>query len=194
MYVYCHCTVVIQADSHAGRLKLQLVPDPPFIKLATVTLMGMPKLEVAAVPMNQHLFNVMNLPLISDFIYSSIQAALGAYIAPASYTLDLSKLLVGDDSKKDTRAIGVLVVRVRSATGIRSSDIDGKSDPYVTLSYSKFAKPLWSTRIIFNELEPIWDETAVLLVGTDELKAKERLSVELWDSDRYERDSRSAPG
>lgn len=171
-----------------GRLKLQTIPDPPFVKLATFTLLGMPRIEIAAVPLTQRFFNVMNLPLISDFVYSSVRTAARSYVAPSNYTLDISKILNGDDTKRDTTAIGVLVVHIHSAAGIKAADLNGKSDCYVTLNFSKFAKPLWSTRIIFNDLNPVWDETAMLLVNADEVKANEMLSVELWDSDRFTAD------
>lgn len=148
----------------------------------------MPRIEIAAVPLNQRFFNVMNLPVISDFINCSIRTAAAAYVAPANYTLDVSRILVGSDSKHELLAIGVLVVHIHSATGIIAADLNGKSDCYVTLSYSKFAKPLWSTRIIFAELNPVWDETAVLIVNADEVKAGEKLNVTLWDSDRFTAD------
>lgn len=148
----------------------------------------MPRIEIAAVPLNQRFFNVMNLPIISDFINCSIRTAAAAYVAPANYTLDVSKILVGSDSKDELLAIGVLVVHIHSAIGIIAADLNGKSDCYVTLSYSKFTKPLWSTRIIFADLNPVWDETAVLIVNADEVKAGEKLSVTLWDSDRFTAD------
>lgn len=176
------------ANSFAGRVKIQLIPDPPFVKLATFTFLGMPRIEIAAVPLNQRFFNVMNLPVISDFINCSIRTAAAAYVAPANYTFDVSKILVGSDSKDELLAIGVLVVHIHSAVGIIAADLNGKSDCYVTLSYSKFTKPLWSTRIIFAELNPVWDETAVLIVNADEVKAGEMLSVTLWDSDRFTAD------
>ncbi len=37
-------------------------------------------------------------------------------------------------------------------------------------------------------MEPIWDETAFLLVSPDELNADERLQVKIWDSDRFTAD------
>lgn len=168
------------------RLKVQLIPDPPFIKLATFSLMGMPKIEIAAVPLNQRFLNVMSLPVISDFVYSSIKTTAREFCAPKSFTMDISKMLVGDDTKKELNAIGVFVVHIDRAVGVRAADkLTGKSDCYVTLSYAKFAKTLWSSRIIFCELNPVWDETAILLVNADEVKADERLAVEVWDSDRF---------
>ncbi|RPB25083.1 hypothetical protein L211DRAFT_136673 [Terfezia boudieri ATCC MYA-4762] len=168
------------------RLKVQLIPDPPFIKLTTFSLMGMPKIEIAAVPLNQRFLNVMSLPVISDFVYSSIKTTAREFCAPKSFTMDVSKMLVGDDTKKELNAIGVFVVHIDRAVGVRAADkLTGKSDCYVTLSYAKFAKALWSSRIIFCELNPVWDETAILLVNAEELRAGERLVVEVWDSDRF---------
>lgn len=63
------------------------------------------------------------------------------------------------------------------------TDDNGFSDPYVVLAYAKFGKPLYSTRIITKDLNPVWEETAYLLVSDDEVRAQERLSVQLWDSD-----------
>jgi hypothetical protein len=148
----------------------------------------MPKIEIAAVPMNRRFLNVMNLPVISDFIYSSIRATARQFVAPFNYTLDIGKILCGDDTKKQLVAIGAIVVHIHSASGVKAADINGKSDCYVTLSYSKFRKPLWSTRIIFSELHPVWDETAVLLLDADEVKAAEKLNCQLWDSDRFTAD------
>lgn len=170
------------------RAKVQLVPNPPFVKLATFTLLGMPKIEIAAVPMNQRFFNVMNLPILSDFINSSIKAAARQFIAPSNYTIDLSKILTGDDTKRELVAIGVFVVNIKSALGVMAADVNGKSDCYVTLSYSKSGKPLWSTRIIFSDLNPVWDETAMLLLDTSDVKAAEKLTLSLYDADRWTAD------
>ena len=37
-------------------------------------------------------------------------------------------------------------------------------------------------------MEPVWDETAFILVTAEELNAEERLRVQLWDSDRTSAD------
>ena len=61
---------------------------------------------------------------------------------------------------------------------------EGSSDPYVAVGWAKFGKPIWSTRIIEQENEPVWEETAFILVTPEELNARERLRIQLWDSDR----------
>ena len=82
------------------RLRIQMTPQPPFIKNVTFTLMGLPQVNVSAVPMTERGINVLNLPLISGFVNNSIAAAANEYVAPKSMSIDVGKLLVGDDIKK----------------------------------------------------------------------------------------------
>lgn len=132
----------------------------------------------------------MDLPIISSFVKNSVDAALAEYVAPRSLTIDLKDMIVGDDFKKDTRSRGVIMVEIKSAKGFKESDASltslrrGSSDPYVAVGWAKFGKPIWSTRVIIKEMEPVWEETAFLLVGPEELNARERLQIRLWDSDR----------
>lgn len=176
------------------RMRLQLCPDPPFVALCTLTLLGQPKVELSCVPLAQKGLNIMNLPLVSSFVQRSIDAALAEYVAPKSLTLDLKGLLVGDEFKTDVTAKGVLVIRIIGAVGFKEGDSslgglrDGSSDPYVAVGWAKFGKPVWSTRIIHDNMEPVWEETAFVLVGPNELNAAERLRVQLWDSDRTSAD------
>lgn len=103
-------------------------------------------------------------------------------------TLDMGKLLQGDDIQKDTEAIGILWIRIHRATGLSKQDRRGSkgggSDPYITVSFSKYGKPMYCTRVIQDDLNPVWEETCALLVTPDLIKVDEQLSMELWDSDR----------
>lgn len=77
--------------------------------------------------MSRLLPNVMNLPFISGFVSDAINTAVAEYVAPKSLTLDLQRLISGDDIKKDTEAIGVLVVHIHRAIGVKSMDAGGGS-------------------------------------------------------------------
>ncbi|PMD44689.1 putative meiotically up-regulated gene protein [Hyaloscypha variabilis F] len=175
------------------RLRLQLTPDPPFFSLCTVTFLGQPRADISCVPLSKHLPNLMNVPLISSFVQSSIDAALAEYVAPKSLTLDLKDMLVGDDFKKDTVTRGVLVILIKEAKGFKEGDggigpIEGSSDAYVTCSWGKFGKTISSTRIIEKDQHPKWHEWAYMLVSPEELNADEKLRLQLWDSDKYTAD------
>jgi Ca2+-dependent lipid-binding protein len=172
------------------RMRLQLCPDPPFFALCTLTLLGQPKANLSCVPLTKRGLNIMDLPIISTFVQSSIDAALAEYVAPKSLTLDIKGMITGNDFKEDTLARGVIVVRIKRATNFKEGDggivgiKPGSSDPYVSVGWAKFGKSVWSTRIIFADMEPVWEETAFILVTADELNADERLQLQLWDSDR----------
>lgn len=176
------------------RLRLQLCPDPPFFALCTLTFLGQPKADLSCVPLTKRGLNLMDLPLISSFVQSSIDAALAEYVAPKSLTLDLKDMLVGDDFKKDTTTRGVLMVNIKRGRNFKAGDpglgilIKPSSDAYVAVGWAKFGKPVWSTRVILSDMEPVWDETAFILVGPEEVNAEERIRIQLWDSDRTSAD------
>jgi Ca2+-dependent lipid-binding protein len=92
------------------RLRLQLAPGPPFFSLCTLTFIGQPRADLSCVPLSKYLLNLMNVPLISSFVQTSIDAALAKYVVPKSLTLDLKDMLIGDDFKKDTVTRGVIVI------------------------------------------------------------------------------------
>ncbi|KAI1622840.1 hypothetical protein EDD37DRAFT_633093 [Exophiala viscosa] len=175
------------------RLRLQLTPDPPFFSLCTLTFMGQPQADLSCVPLSKHALNLMDVPMISSFVQSSIDAALAEYVAPKSLTLDLKDMIVGDDFKKDTIARGVVIVYIESAKDFKEGDggfgpFGGSSDAYVTVSWGKFGKPVASTRVIVDDQKPSWHEWANILVTPEELNADEKLQLQLWDSDKYTAD------
>ncbi|KAK4122607.1 hypothetical protein N657DRAFT_575524 [Parathielavia appendiculata] len=174
------------------RLRVGLAPNPPFVKTLSFTLMGLPKVEASCVPMMEKAPNILNLPLISNFVNWAIATAASMYVAPKSMTLDIGKMLEGDTIKKETNALGVLFIRIHKATNLSKQDQRGKvgggSDPYICVSFSKFGKPQYCTRVIQDDLNPIFEESCALPITADVIKADEQLSLELWDSDRSSAD------
>jgi Ca2+-dependent lipid-binding protein len=83
-----------------ARFRVQLTPQPLFVKNFVFTLMGLPQISVSAIPVTEKGINVLNLPIISGFVKNSIAAAANEYMAPRSMILDLGKILVEDDIKK----------------------------------------------------------------------------------------------
>ncbi|KAI1774224.1 hypothetical protein F4818DRAFT_419265 [Hypoxylon cercidicola] len=175
------------------RLRLQLTPDPPFISLCTLTFLGQPKASISCTPLSKHSFSLTDVPLISSFVNSAIDAAMAEYVAPKSLTLNLKDMLVGEDFKKDTTSLGVVWVFIKQARGFKQGDSGigsskGSSDSYVTVSWGKFGKPVASTRIVTDDDQPNWHEWASILVTPEELNAEEKLRLQLWDSDKWSAD------
>ena len=106
----------------------------------------------------------LNLPLITNFVNYAIGAAASMYVAPKLMSLDLAAMLQGDDIEKDVHALGIMWIRIHRAVGLSKQDRRGSkgggSDPYITLSFSKYQKPMYCTRVITDDLNPIWEETA----------------------------------
>lgn len=174
-----------------ARVRIQLLPDPPFVKNMTLTLLGMPKVDLKTIPITSHFINVMNLPFVDQIVAYAIKTVAKDFIAPRSYTLDLSKLMIGDDVKKETAAIGVLMVALHRADNLpRTDHRPGKSkiDPYLTMQFSHFGKTTYSTRVIKQDRNPVWEETCFLPILPGNVKAAERVRVNLWDSDRLTAD------
>lgn len=82
----------IAVESIVGtvRLRCQMVSQPPFIRNVTFTLMGVPAIEASAIPLAKALPNVLDLPLISGFVQSSIAAATSIYVCPGWWSLHLA--------------------------------------------------------------------------------------------------------
>ncbi|KAG6852925.1 hypothetical protein C0991_008132 [Blastosporella zonata] len=173
-----------------ARLRIQLMPNPPFFAMTTLTLLGQPKITMVCTPLAKNFLNVMDVPGLSGWIQHAIDEAVSSYVAPRSLTLDLKTMLTGRE-QMDTRAEGVLIVTVRSAKDFNNGDggsifrlKDNKcGDPYVRVGWSKWGKPLWTTRIVKSDGNPVWEETTALLVGPSEVNAQECLRLQLWDSD-----------
>jgi hypothetical protein len=174
------------------RLRLHMTREPPFLKTLTFTLMGVPHVSAGCVPMFEKGVNILNLPLISNFVNYAIGAAASMYVAPKSMIIDMKSILQGDDIQKDVHALGVMWIRIHRAMGLSKQDRRGSkhggSDPYITLAFSKYGKPMYCTRVITDDLNPIFEESLALLVTPELIQANENLSVELWDSDRHSAD------
>ena len=65
-----------------------------------VSLMGLPRITISVIPLAKFLPNVMDLPFVSGFISSAIDTAVAEYVAPKSLTINLQRLISGDDIKK----------------------------------------------------------------------------------------------
>lgn len=167
------------------RARVQLTPDPPFIKNVTFSFMGLPRVGVEVIPLH---INTSNIPLLSGFIQGSIDAALGEYCAPSSLTMDMGEILMGDNIKREVDALGVAVIYIHSAHDLEKQDVHGSSDPYCTIQLAKYGKVQYATRVALDDLSPRWEERYVMLIHPESVRAREKISVGLWDSDRFSAD------
>nr|XP_019010216.1 uncharacterized protein I206_04684 [Kwoniella pini CBS 10737]OCF48997.1 hypothetical protein I206_04684 [Kwoniella pini CBS 10737] len=169
-------------------LRLLLSATPPFIRNGTFSFPRLPEYDVSAHPLKKGAFNAMELPGMKQYVKQSITEVASSFVAPESYTLDLDRLLLGEESALRTHNIGVLRIIIHSAEGLPKVDTLGSCDPYISIGYSKYHKPLFSTRTIRDTRNPRWDEEAFILVSADAIEAGERLRIRACDSDRFSAD------
>ncbi|PWN39592.1 hypothetical protein IE81DRAFT_326361 [Ceraceosorus guamensis] len=167
------------------RVRVQLLPDPPFVGNVTFCFKGLPRCSVDVSPLS---FNLSNVPVLSGFIQTSIDAAVGEYVAPSSMTMDVGKMLAGDQIKREVDALGVIVVYFHRAFDLEKQDRNGSSDPYCTICWSRLQKVIYCTRVALDDLSPVWEERCVFLLHSEILRAKEKIQINLWDSDRLTAD------
>lgn len=167
------------------RARIQLTPDPPFIKNVTFAFMGLPRTEVTVIPLR---INTQNIPFLSGFIQKSIDAAIGEYCAPSSLTIDVGEMLMGDNIKREVNALGVVIVIIHCAFDLEKQDVTGSSDPYCTISLKKNGKVQYCTRVALDDLSPRWEERCFLIITPEAVRAKEKVLISLWDSDRLSAD------
>merc|ERR1711964_746894 len=150
------------------RVRLQMHPDLPFLKNMTFALTENPKVNTAVSLGAPWAFDLLNLPLIDTTLVSQINAAAQDFVQPKSMSLDMTVYVGGSDQKEDTESIGVLFVKIHRARNLARQDSRGPgADPYLTIAFSKYEKPMYATRIIKGE----------------HVKRKENVLLRLWDSD-----------
>lgn len=81
------------------RMRVQFVQQPPFVRNLTVTLIGVPKVEVSVEPFTKKLPNVLDLPLIKKFVEMGIAAAVRVLFTPC---VMMEWLTVGCSSVRNT--------------------------------------------------------------------------------------------
>ncbi|KAJ3040145.1 hypothetical protein HDV00_011365 [Rhizophlyctis rosea] len=165
------------------RLHFQLASVAPFVKTVKFTLLDDPKFQFSVKPLKAG--NIMNLPLLSQFIMSTIEKVVhDLLVAPKVMAVELDRIL--DNTL--INALGILKVTFRQATNIRSADLGGGSDPYASISFGNSRQLLCRTRILPGDRNPVWNETHYILITEDDVKRGVPIIAKVWDHDKMRPD------
>lgn len=166
------------------RIRLQMHPDLPFLKNVTFALTENPKINASVSMGAPWALDLLNLPIIDSVLVSQIDAAAAEFVQPKSMSLDMTVYVGGSDQLEDTEAIGVLLVKIHRARKLARQDTRGPgADPYLTIAFSKYEKPMYATRIIKGDRNPVWEESAIVMIRAEHVKRQENVLLRLWDSD-----------
>jgi len=153
------------------RLRLQMHPDLPFLKNITFALTENPKINTSVSLGAPWALDLLNLPIIDSLLASQIDQAAADFVQPKSMSLDMTAYVGGSDQMEDTEAIGVLFVKIHRARNLARQDTRGPgADPYLTIAFSKYEKPMYATRIIKGDRNPVWEETAIIMIRAEHVK------------------------
>ncbi|KAG8407872.1 hypothetical protein J3458_020182 [Metarhizium acridum] len=166
------------------RVRIQMHPDLPFLKKVTFSLTESPKMSASISIGAYWTMDLLSLPVVDSILASQINAASANFVQPKSMSLDMTSIIGGSDQKEETDAIGVLVVKIHRARNLARQDTRGPgADPYLTIAFSKYEKPMYASRIIKGDRNPVWEESAIIMIRAEHVKRKENVLLRLWDSD-----------
>lgn len=166
------------------RVRIQMHPDLPFLKKMTFSLTEKPKISTSVSIGAHWAMDLLSLPIVDSLLESQINAASADFVQPKSMSLDMTSYIGGSDQKEETDAIGVLVVKIHRARNLARQDTRGPgADPYLTIAFSQYEKPMYASRIIKGDRNPVWEESAIVMIRTEHVKRKENVLLRLWDSD-----------
>ncbi|KAL1922270.1 uncharacterized protein VTP21DRAFT_9809 [Calcarisporiella thermophila] len=167
-----------------ARFKIETKSNPPFLGKAEIALLGLPQLEMAIRPLTDTM-NLMQLPLIKQFIASCVNAVLLDLTDPKSIILDVESFMTGDEVVHETRSIGIIRLEAFEALNLPKADILSDNDPYIELKLSESSKQRAAyTRVLLNSSHPVWNEVLYLPITGSDVTNGKSLEINLWDSDR----------
>ncbi|KAM7276526.1 hypothetical protein ACFE04_018392 [Oxalis oulophora] len=160
-----------------ARVIFQLAEDIPCISAVVVALLPDPKPRIDYT-LKAIGGSLTALPGLSDMIDDTVNTIVTDMLQwPHRIVVPLGGIPV-DLSELELKPQGKLTVTIVKANNLKNMEMIGKSDPYVVLHI----RPLYKvkTRVIENNLNPVWDDTFELIA---EDKETQTLYLEVFDKD-----------
>ncbi|XP_039047937.1 synaptotagmin-5-like isoform X2 [Hibiscus syriacus] len=159
------------------RVIFQLAEEIPCISAVVVALLAEPepRIDYTLKAVGGSLTAV---PGLSDMIDDTVNSIVTDMLQwPHRIVVPIGGIPV-DTSELELKPEGKLTVTVAKANDLKNMEMIGKSDPYVVVHI----RPLFKvkTKVIENNLHPVWNETFELIVEDRETQA---LTVEVFDQD-----------
>lgn len=165
------------------RVIFQLSEDIPCISAVVVALLSEPKPRIDYT-LKAVGGSLTAIPGLSDMIDDTVNSIISDQLQWPHRIL--VPLAVGvDTSELELKPQGKLTITIVKASALKNLEMIGKSDPYVVLYIRPMLKV--KTKVIDNNLNPIWDETFELIV---EDKETQSVIFEVYDEDNVQHDKK----
>ncbi|KAJ6825275.1 synaptotagmin-5-like isoform X1 [Iris pallida] len=165
------------------RVIFQLSEEIPCISAVVVALLSEPKPRIDYV-LKAVGGSLTAIPGLSDMIDDIVNTIVSdqlqwphRIVVPLGVDVDTSDL--------ELKPQGRLTVTVVKASGLKNLEMIGKSDPYVVLFIRPMSKV--KTKVIDNNLNPVWNETFELIAEDKETQA---VILEVFDEDNLAQDKK----
>ncbi|KAK8630401.1 hypothetical protein V6N13_079197 [Hibiscus sabdariffa] len=159
------------------RVIFQLAEEIPCISAVVVALLAEPKPRIDYT-LKAVGGSLTGVPGLSDMIDDTVKSIVTDMLQwPHRIVVPIGGIPV-DTSELELKPEGMLTVTIVKANDLKNMEMIGKSDPYVVV----YIRPLFKvkTKVIENNLHPIWNETFELIV---EDRETQELTVEVFDQD-----------
>ncbi|KAI1318055.1 hypothetical protein EDD11_007289 [Mortierella claussenii] len=178
--------ILVEDISFVGyiRLKLKLTSNFPHVKTLDFCFLEPPTIDYVLKPVGGETFGVdiAHIPGLHSFIRDQTHAILGPMMyAPNVYTLDLEQMMTAAGSLSS--AIGIVQFTIYNARDLKNTELVGSSDPYAKIRLGNRPE-LASTAVKKNTLNPIWNETNIILINN----LNEVVCIEIFDKDKVGKD------
>ncbi|KAF3320271.1 hypothetical protein FCM35_KLT22127 [Carex littledalei] len=122
--------------------------------------------------------DLSSLPGVSDAIEATIHNAIeDTLMWPVRKVIPI---IPGDYSDLELKPMGTLEVKLVQARDLTNKDLIGKSDPFAVVYIRPLPDKMKKTKIINNDLSPIWNEHFAFIV---EDVSTQHLTVKIYDDE-----------
>ncbi|CDO95458.1 unnamed protein product [Kluyveromyces dobzhanskii CBS 2104] len=145
------------------RVRMKLMTPFPHIETVNIQFLEVPDIDFVCKLFGDTVFNweIMSIPGLLPLARELAKKYIGPiFLPPFSLQLNVPQLLSGS-----AVSIGILELTVKNAKDLkRSNSLNISVDPYLEISIAD--KILGTTRTVKDTLNPIWNESMFLLLGS----------------------------
>ncbi|KAI9225040.1 hypothetical protein BC828DRAFT_134962 [Blastocladiella britannica] len=159
------------------RIRMKLMTAFPHVKVLELWFLEAPKVDFQLRPLGG--FDMNGFSGFRKWLSETISWGISTNLVwPVPLVIPLDDWF-NHPSAEANASIGVLVVHIKSAQGLKNADLIGKSDPFVKISLA--GQTVAKTVVIHNNLNPFWD--VIKYIPISKLKEAD-LKLGVYDYDK----------